>query len=235
MLVATGLVTAAVFVPPAQAQDRATTTQHHRAYRGIITFAKNYRRPDDSTLTWKLKRRTTRNGKEWWALVDEKSWRAGSGMGGKRGTNACIHNVGWLPNGVYHVRQYADYHGSLIQGRAFRVDDKRCSNGTLRVDLFIHTEQGLHDKQCPNRPGDQPCRWEYPEIDDYHSHGCIKLAPGDLASLVRNFREHFATGKRYPKSVVELRVIDGSTGSTARRAQRTAPPVRGRRPRSPAR
>jgi hypothetical protein len=178
-------------------------------FRGVITFVKNDKRPDDSRLTWSVKKRETANGKTQWVQVDSASWRAGSGMGGKRGTNSCIHNVGWLPNGTYHVRQYANYDGTLIKGRAFRVDDKRCPNGTLRFDLFIHTEQGSGNTQCPNRPGDQPCRWEYPQIDDYHSHGCIKLAPGDLASLVHHYREHFRTGRRYAKNVVELHVVNG--------------------------
>lgn len=206
-----GLVTLVVLAlvgPPAAAADLALGGRTHPVYRGIITFTKNAHRPDDSRLTWSLQLHKTVSGKKVWVEVDRASWRAGAGMGGKRGTNSCIHDVGWLPDGTYRVRQYADYHGSLIKGRAFKLDDKRCPDGTRRFDLFIHTEQGLHNTQCANRPGDQPCRWEYPQIDDYHSHGCIKLAPADLAALVHDYRLHFRTGVRYAKSTVELRVVD---------------------------
>lgn len=172
----------------------------HQQVRAIITFAKNRAHPDDSTLTWRLDR--WRDGR--WHTTDEASWRAGSGMLGRRGKNPCIHNVGWLPNGTYHLRQYADYPGNLIKGRAFRLDDKRCPNGTVRHQLFIHTEQGAHDVQCPDRPGDQPCRWEFPRIDDYKSHGCIKLSPWALARLVDHFHKAFRAGVRYPTRVVRL-------------------------------
>jgi hypothetical protein len=171
--------------------------------RGVITFVKNHAHPDRSTLRWQL----LRADGDRWRVVDQESWRAGSGMLGRRGRNACVRNVGWLPNGRYHVRAHLDYHGRVIKGRAFRIDDMRCANGTVRHDLFVHTEQGAHDVQCRNRNGDQACRWEYPRIDDYRSHGCIKLAPQDLAALMAHFRAAFATGVRYPTTRVVLRVV----------------------------
>ncbi len=78
------------------------------------------------------------------------------------------------------MRQHNDYHGNVIKGRAFRLDDKACPNGKVRHQLFIHTEQGAGNRQCANRKGDQACRWEWPQVNDYKSFGCIKMSPGDL-------------------------------------------------------
>ena len=139
--------------------------------------------------------------------MQTRSWRSGSGMLGKTGRNSCVKNKGWLPNGSYAVRQHNNYNGNLIKGRAFRIDNKRCPNGTSRVDLFIHTEQGARNRQCANRRGDQVCRWEYPSYNDYKSRGCIKLAPSHLAQLVRLYQAHFSAGVRYPTGRVVLRVV----------------------------
>ena len=65
--------------------------------------------------------------------METRSWRAGSGMLGAAGRNSCVKTKGWLPNGTYRMRQYNDYDGNLIKGRAFRLDDKRCPNGKVRV------------------------------------------------------------------------------------------------------
>ena len=92
--------------------------------------------------------------------------------------------------------------------RAFRLDDKRCRNGrTWRVQLFIHTEQGAQNTQCADRPGDQVCRWEFPQINDYKSAGCIKLSPNDLAELSQHFLQFYKAGMRYSKSRVVVRVV----------------------------
>ena len=104
------------------------------------------------------------------------------------------------------MRQHNDYHGNLIHGRAFRLSDKRCGNGTLRQQLFIHTESGAGNTQCPDRRGDQICRWEYPRINDYTSHGCIKMSPRDILSLTRAYHRFFKAGVRYPMSKVSLLV-----------------------------
>ena len=173
--------------------------------RAIITFDKNHDNPSRSTLTWKV----VRQGDDGvWRVVEELSWRAGSGMLGRTGRNECAKGRGWLPNGTYRLRFHHDYHGNLIKGRAFRLDDHRCRNGTTwRVQLFIHTEQGARNTQCANRPGDQVCRWEYPQINDYKSAGCIKLSPGDLAELSRHFLRFYRAGVRYSKSHVVVRVV----------------------------
>jgi hypothetical protein len=174
------------------------------SWRAVITFDKNWSNPANSRLSWALSRRVDKGP---WKVVERRSWRSGSGMLGKAGKNSCTKNRGWLPNGTYSVRQYDDYPGNLIRGRAFRLEDKTCPNGTRRVDLFVHTEQGARSTQCPNRKGDQVCRWEFPGFNDYKSAGCIKLAPRDLAQLVRLYHRHFAAGRTYAKSKVVLRVV----------------------------
>ena len=136
-----------------------------------------------------------------------KGWRAGSGLPGRVGRNSCATSRGWLPNGSYQMRQYDDYHGNVIKGRAFRLDDKACPNGTVRHQLFVHSEQAAGNRQCRDRPGDQPCRWEWPRVNDYKSFGCIKMSPKDVAELVRLYHRHFHAGVRYPKGRVVLRVI----------------------------
>jgi hypothetical protein len=171
----------------------------------VITFDKNWQSPSNSKLIWQLYQR---QGDGTWKVVETRSWRSGSGKLGKKGRNSCVNNKGWLPNGTYAVRQYNDYRGNLIKGRAFRLEDKNCPSGNRRFDLFVHTEQGARNTQCRNRRGDQVCRWEFPKFNDYKSAGCIKLAPGHLAQLVASYQRHFQAGVRYPKDQVVLRVID---------------------------
>jgi hypothetical protein len=173
--------------------------------RAILTFDKLPDDPSSSTLTWRVIRR---GADGIWQTVEEASWRAGSGMLGKAGRNECAKGRGWLPDGTYRLRFHRDYAGNLIKGRAFRLDDHRCRNGRKRVQLFIHTEQGAGNTQCPDAPGDQVCRWEFPDINDYRSAGCIKLAPADLADLSRHFLRFFKAGVRYPKSRVVVRVVE---------------------------
>jgi hypothetical protein len=189
----------AVVVLPAAPSEAAP----HR--RAVITFDKNWADPSSSTLTWKVVRRDAAGA---WHVVDQESWRAGSGMLGRAGHNECAKGRGWLPNGTYRLRFHRDYHGNLIRGGAFRLDDHVCRNGTTRrVQLFIHTEQGARNTQCADRPGDQVCRWEFPAINDYKSAGCIKMSPTDLADLSRHFLAFSKAGVRYSKSRVVVRVI----------------------------
>jgi hypothetical protein len=174
------------------------------SWRGVITFDKSQASPHNSVIRWRLYR--TVDGRT--TLRDQAEWRAGAGMGGKRGRNACINDAGWLPNGTYRLRHHRDYGGNLIKGRAFRLDDKRCANGNRRFALFIHTEQGAGNRQCRDRRGDQVCRWEFPRFNDYKSAGCIKMAPRDLKALSDRYLEVFRSGVRYSKARVVLRVID---------------------------
>lgn len=174
---------------------------HPGAVRARLTFVKKPGHPWNSRITWRALRQQVDGT---WKVLAEDTWRAGSGLPGGSATNACVKGHGWLPDGTYSLRQYDDYHGNLIHGRAFRLSDKRCSNGTLREQLFIHTEAGPGNTQCPNRPGDQICRWEYPKINDYTSHGCIKMAPDDLRALTRAYHRFFKPGVRYPTTKVSL-------------------------------
>ena len=169
--------------------------------RARIVFTKNYRHQWRSTLTWRAWKRFPDGT---WHVVDEASWRAGSGFGGPGTEDSCAKGRGWLPDGRYSLRQYDDYHGTLIHGRAFRLSDKRCRNGTLREQLFIHTEASAGNGQCPDAPGDQVCRWEYPKINDYRSAGCIKLSPPDIADLVHRYQRYFHALVRYRQSRVAL-------------------------------
>jgi len=155
----------------------------------VIAFHKNYANTFRSTLTWSVYRGTGADR----VLLVRKSWRAGSGYF-RDSTNSCVRNRGWLPNGSYRPRLFADYGGSVIKGRAIYLGQHACRNGTVRTALFIHTEQGAGSRQCANRPGDQACRWEYPAINDYRSYGCIKLAPGDLKELYDAWRRYFPLG-----------------------------------------
>lgn len=197
-VIATTLAVLASLLMPAPTQAVSVK------WRGVITFDKNYANPHNSLIRWHMWR--VIDGK--WTLRENLKWRAGSGMGGKRGTNSCINDVGWLPNGTYRLKYHRDYPGSLIKGRALQLDNKRCANGNLRFALFIHTEQGARSRQCRDRAGDQACRWEFPKINDYKSAGCIKMSPGALKALTDRFDHFYRPGKFYSKSTVVLRVVD---------------------------
>ena len=172
-------------------------------WRAVITFDKNWTSPSASQVRWQLSQLQPDGS---WQVVEEKAWRAGSGMLGRSGRRSCVKNKGWLPSGDYRVKQWNGYPGHLIKGRAFQLDDKRCGNGTLRNDLFLHTEQGAGNSQCRDRRGDQVCRWEWPKFNDYRSAGCIKMSPRDLRRLVRRYHPWFEPGVRYPLSRVQVRV-----------------------------
>jgi hypothetical protein len=111
----------------------------------------------------------------------QQSWRAGSGAGS---TDECASGVGWLPAGYYNlVAHYDHYDGTKIKGRVWHLNDKPCWNGTLRGELFIHSEETADNGQyCPTIYDDPFC-WE--GDFDYKSAGCIKLSraapyPSDL-------------------------------------------------------
>lgn len=99
------------------------------------------------------------------------SWyRAGSGSG----TNACATN-NWIPVGGYNVTYHQDnFAGSKIQGRVWKISDYQCSNGVLRWDLFVHSEETSSNGQSCPTGNDDPFCWE--GANDYYSNGCIKVA-----------------------------------------------------------
>ena len=193
------LVVAASLFVAAPAESAAAT------WRGVLTFDKNWQNQFSSRLTWQLYQRQAGGA---WKVVETKSWRAGSGLPGRVGRNSCARSRGWLPNGTYRLRQSNNYRGNVIRGRVFRLDDKACSNGRVRHNLFLHSEQTAGNGQCRDRRGDQPCRWEFPRVNDYKSLGCIKMSPRDIAQLTALFHRHFAAGVRYAANQVSLRVIN---------------------------
>jgi hypothetical protein len=182
-----------VVTPNASAGQSAATHRY-----AVIAFHKNYGNVFRSTLTWDVYKVTGGHR----TRVQHKKWRAGSGFN-RHSTNSCRRNNGWLPNGTYRPRLFADYHGNKIKGRAIYLGQHPCRNGTMRTDLFIHTEQGAGSHQCRNRRGDQLCRWEYPGINDYRSYGCIKLSPGDLKQLYDAWRS-FTKSRYTPKVRVHV-------------------------------
>lgn len=160
----------------------APATASGGGWRASITFTKNRASQFESQVTWRVAHRAPDGS---WQTVQQRSWRAGSGLPQPGGQDECHRNVGWLPDGGYRFRQYDHYRGSVIHGRVFRLSDKACGNGTVRQALFIHSEQTVGNRQCRGGAGDSPCRWDYPRINDYRSNGCIKMSPGDLAALTR--------------------------------------------------
>jgi hypothetical protein len=98
------------------------------------------------------------------------SWyRAGSGSG----TDACQTN-NWIPLGGFNVNFHSDnYAGSLIQGRVWSLSDYQCSNGVIRTELFVHSQEtSSQGQQCPS--GTPDFCWD--TDNDYYSNGCIKVA-----------------------------------------------------------
>jgi hypothetical protein len=107
------------------------------------------------------------------AILAQRGFRAGSGTS----TDECYLAHGWLPGGWYDIVGHFDsYNASLIKGRVWQLSDKRCrgGTGTLRTQLFIHSEETADNGQyCPTSYDDSFC-WE--GDFDYYSSGCIKLA-----------------------------------------------------------
>ena len=162
------------------------------AYRyAVITFHKNYANTFRSTLTWEVFRVT--------ATGTGPPWSAGSGGPARaspadRPTPAAATTAG-CPTGatgralVTRLRRQPD------QGpRDLPRPEALPRTAPCAPTLFIHTEQGAGSRQCPDRPGDQLCRWEYPAINDYRSYGCVKLSPGDLHELYDAWRRYFRLG-----------------------------------------
>jgi hypothetical protein len=176
---------------------------HPGLVRAQITFTKKPAHPWNSRIAWRAVRQRADGT---WKVVAEDSWRAGSGLPGGSATNACVKGHGWLPDGRYSLVQHDDYAGNLIHGRAFRLSDKHCANWTLRQELFIHTEAAAGNAQCADGPGDQICRWEFPKINDYTSHGCIKMSPRAILALTRAYHRFFKPGVTYKMAKVSLLV-----------------------------
>jgi hypothetical protein len=148
---------------------RAATITSFRYHRDSLINA---------TLT--LHRRDANTGR----ILNTDSWRAGSGTvqdACNKADPAHGDNVGgWLPTGFYDITRHVhNYPGSSVQGRVWQLQNHACSDGTVRTELFIHTEE--------TSSGGQSCEqfcWDGP--NDYYSQGCIKVAragaaPTDIA------------------------------------------------------
>lgn len=194
-----------VITSPADARRYAKAgTLASQRIRAKVTFDKNPKSQFQSRLIWQVERR---NSAGQWRVIERKRWRAGSGLPDRWGKNECVRNHGWAPNGTYAPIQYDNYDGSVINGRVFFLDAKRCKNGTLRSQLFIHSEANPDNTQCANTAGDQSCRWEHPSINEYKSFGCIKMAPGDMKALTRAYHRYFKAGLRYPTRQFRVVVV----------------------------
>jgi hypothetical protein len=128
------------------------------------------------------------------SILNRASYRAGSGLNTNECDSAAYDNVGgWLPAGYYNLWGHWDnYNGSLIQGRVWRLQDKRCAGGTgtLRTELFIHSEETASNDQTCGSPYVERFCWD--GDGDYYSLGCIKIGraapyPSDLARLHSNW------------------------------------------------
>jgi hypothetical protein len=140
-------------------------------------FAKNSSNQLNSDLTW------VRPDNQGHCGDRTNTWRAGSGLT----TDGCQTNYGWLPNGWYDMTSTGmtdGYSGSLIHRRVWSLQDKSCAgDGTIRTELFIHTEETVGNGQtCSSSSDDQWC-WDDTRSDpgaslgtnDYKSEGCIKV------------------------------------------------------------
>ncbi|MFD5774025.1 L,D-transpeptidase family protein [Streptomyces fungicidicus] len=119
-------------------------------------------------------------------------YRAGSGNGSR---DECAVSRGWLPgtttkNGKYDIEFHRTDFDGIINGYVIKLSDKKCSKGTKRTELFVHSEMQPNGKQGTIESE----RWD--GTGDYYSNGCVKLKPADIKDL-------FAKAKRYgwPKTL----------------------------------
>jgi hypothetical protein len=142
---------------------------------------------------WKFRRETNINSTLFWIYTYPPnptqysfSWRAGSGTS----TDACEVGKGWLPTGWYTLKgHWNGYEGSKIKGRVWWVQDKQCSNGTWRTELFIHTEENSNNGQTCTSAYDDPFCWE--RVEDHYSQGCIKLSyPTHISSAHSRYHDY---------------------------------------------
>lgn len=142
-----------------------------------------------SCLYFEFVKNTNINSTLYWRWMDDygrclhsDSWRAGSGVT----TDPCQTNQGWLPNGWYDLDStgHVDgYGGMAIKGRVWSLQDKNCSDGTPRTELFIHTEETQSNGQSCSSDPDDPWCWDKTAAcstcgagtNDYKSEGCIKV------------------------------------------------------------
>ena len=154
----------------------------------VTTF--DFHRISNTSSVLTIFRQDTLDGR----VLNQQSYRAGSGLNTNECDSAAYDNVGgWLPAGNYSLLGHWDqYPGTKIQGRVWRLQDKRCNGGTgtLRTELFIHSEETWTQGQTCGSPYDERFCWD--GDGDYYSVGCIKVSraapyPSDLAKLDGNW------------------------------------------------
>ncbi len=131
---------------------------------------------------------TATNGllKTYVGYASYSSVTAGSGNG-PNWNNPCISNVGRLPNGWYstHNDKHVNNKNDTIKGRVWGISDKNCGNGTIRSELFIHTEETSTNGQTCTAAPDDPYCWE--GTFDYESQGCVKVSHPSGISTVHSW------------------------------------------------
>lgn len=105
--------------------------------------------------------------------------QAGSGTTVK---NECTKSQGWLPKGTYasststksstdsqaKFKFYRKTSGvATVQGWVWELGNHKCTNGTYRTELFIHSN------------GIEGTTWD----GNYKSNGCIKISQGDRVPI----------------------------------------------------
>ncbi|GAB7184231.1 hypothetical protein ATKI12_4062 [Kitasatospora sp. Ki12] len=160
-----------------------TTSTSHAAQAaddGVrLTFVKNHEHPDRSTLSLRVDGRTV------------ASYRAGSGLGASaEGRDSCRTNKGWLPDGTYRIEGHETHRDRVIKGFAIALSDKKCSDGTLRSDLFIHSEMKADGSQGTAKEPEST-RWDGDQ--DYRSYGCVKLHPDHIKALFAKIGDRWPT------------------------------------------
>ncbi|MFB7075725.1 L,D-transpeptidase family protein, partial [Streptomyces sp. NPDC056290] len=167
------LAVATALVGGLVATTTATAPEAHAAGGSYyLYFKKNTSNPINSKL---YLMKSVANAKD---KVVAK-YRAGSGNGSQ---NECALSRGWLPgtntkNGKYKIEFHRTNFDGIINGYVIKLSDKKCSKGTRRTELFVHSEMKPNGRQGTIESE----RWD--GTRDYYSNGCIKLKPADIKNL----------------------------------------------------
>lgn len=176
-LAGTAFASAGTATATGSAADAQAATSSSSGKTAWLVFDKNQSNPSNSRLRLTI----LKDGKP----IKKLSYRSGSGNGSR---NDCATSQGWLPNGRYNMKMWSNYNGSVVKGRAFQLDDKKCAGGnTTRTELFIHT----------SKP------WS---ANRYFSEACVKLSPTNIETLYRTIHYHFPSVKNGGTLPFQLKV-----------------------------
>ncbi len=104
-----------------------------------------------------------------------------------------------------------DRNGAEIKGRVWALQDKACSGGIVRTELFIHTEETNTNTQECTSATDDPWCWDSTAApggstgsNDYYSQGCIKVRrnspegswPNNMGNLDSDWHNRGPGGKQ---------------------------------------